>query len=135
MFTEISEFTQQNQAGAKCSLCNQHARERNGVRARTFRTNLYIHMEGWVEVCEWCIAEGGTKIGMIPVDQAEELEDLRETADAHAMMLLDQLNESRRLVQSLSAELGRQEDETALKVTKAYDRGYEDGMGVERAAV
>lgn len=133
MFTELPNFTPQNQAGGKCSTCNQHARERNGVRARIFRLNLYIHMEGWVELCEWCIAEGGHAIGMIPVAQAEELEALRQQAEEHAAAQFDDLMSARATIKTLSGELARTEDETATKVTKAYDRGYEDGAHVDAA--
>jgi hypothetical protein len=129
VFTEIPDFTQQNQGGASCTFCGQHARDmEDGRRARTFRSPRHIHMEGWIEVCEKCMREQGLKIGMISVAEAEELEELRRQAEEHAAALFDDLAEARATITSLSRELGRMEDQTAEKVTKAYDRGYEDGI-------
>jgi hypothetical protein len=128
VFTEIPDFTPQNQAGAKCTFCKQHARDmEDGSRARTFRTPTHIHMEGWIEVCERCIREMAVKIGMISTAQAEELEELRHFAEEHAVAVHDDLAAARATIVTLSAELARTEDETAKKVTKSYDRGYEDG--------
>lgn len=128
MFTEIPDFTPQNQAGAKCTFCGQHARDmEDGRRARTFRTPTHIHMEGWIEVCERCVRELAVKIGMIPTAEAEELEALRDAATEHAERLLHDLEEQRDTVRSLSRELAREEDDQAAKLDATYKRGYEEG--------
>ena len=127
MFTEIPDFTPQNQGGAKCTFCGQHARKIEDRRARTFRTPTHIHMEGWIEVCELCIREMAVKIGMIPTAEAEELVALREQAEAHSEKLLHDLDESRSAVAGLSRELGRQEDDRASELDRTYKRGYEEG--------
>jgi hypothetical protein len=125
VFTEIQNLTQQNQAGARCSLCKQHARIRKGQRARVFRTPLYIDHEGWVEVCEWCLEEGGLAIGMAPVEELETLREMvageTERADAAHSDLEDARQSIRVLAQSLAVEA----ETNGRKVAAAYDRGYE----------
>jgi hypothetical protein len=128
VFTEIQDFTPQNQAGAKCTFCGQHARDmEDGRRARTFRTPTHIHMEGWIEVCERCIRELAVKIGMIPVAEAEELEAMHEHEAERAEKLLHDLEDCRASVRSLAAEVGRKEDDRAAELDRTYKRGYEEG--------
>jgi hypothetical protein len=126
MFEEIQNFTPQNQMGAKCSFCKQHARDmEEGRRARTFRTPTYIHMEGWIEVCEKCIVEMAVKVGMIPTAEAEELEGLLVASQERADSLLADLEDARASVRVLSASVARDAEDSASKAKAAYDRGYE----------
>lgn len=128
MFEEIPDFTQQNQAGAKCTFCGQHARDmEDGRRARTFRTPTHIHMEGWIEICEKCIVEAAVKVGMVSTAEAEELEALRDAAVEHADRLLHDLDEKRSAIAGLAAELGRDEESIGSRLDAAYKRGYEEG--------
>lgn len=135
MFTEIQNFTPQNQAGAKCSFCGQHAREREGHVARKFRTPLHIHLEGWVEVCEWCIIEAATKVGMILREEAEELEALRDSAVEHGEKLLHDLEDARSSIRVLSQSLAVEAEDHASKLKQAYERGYDQATADAKAEV
>lgn len=128
-FREIPGFSQNNQGGAKCSFCGQHARRwpAEDRRARTYSTGTYIHMEGPFEICEWCIQEAGKLIGMEPsavvkllkegmADQAEEIEALEAELEGKTSAIT-----------LLTRELAEAEDRGAAKAAAAYDRGYRDG--------
>lgn len=133
LFYEIDRFTEQNQNEAKCSFCNQHAREKlvaPGVsrRARVYRTNLHIHMEGWVEICEWCAEELGQAIGMIRASAAEGLRTLYEQAVDQRDKFQAERDEKDQMVKSLAGELARAAEEQASKVAAAYDRGLDQGF-------
>lgn len=134
LFNEIQTFTEQNQGNAACSFCHQHAREklvelpdgtREMRRARVFRTNLHIHMEGWVEVCEWCLLEGAKAIGLATKTDVAKFHRQLNEAHEHEEFLRSELEEARRTVRSLSAELARHEDEAAPKYEAAWKRGYD----------
>jgi hypothetical protein len=134
MFTEIPDFTPQNQGGATCTFCGQHARDMpDGRRARTFRTPTHIHMEGWIEICERCIVEAAVKVGMIPTAEAEELRALHEAAETHAEKLLHDLEDQRSTVRTLAQSLSVEAEEQAAKVKKSYDRGYEQALADAKA--
>jgi hypothetical protein len=133
IFSQIDRFTPQNQNEAKCSFCNQHATEKlvelpDGTRelrkARIFRTSLFIHMEGWVEVCEWCLLEGAKAIGL---DTDAAVDSLKQVAAdwAEAFYLqTTELEESRATVHSLAAELARTEEVSAHNRKLSYEQGY-----------
>lgn len=124
MFTEIQNFTPQNQAGAKCSFCGQHARIRKGLGARVFRTPLYIDHEGWVEVCEWCLEEGGLAIGMAAAEELEVLREMAGAETARADAAHSDLEDVRQSIKVLAQSLAVEAETNGRKVAAAYDRGY-----------
>jgi hypothetical protein len=136
LFNEIDRFTEQNQGNAACSFCGQHAREKlvsDGVtrKARVFRTNLYIHMEGWVEICEWCIEEASAAIGAISPAHADELRlYAADWAEKYAE-LAQQYEDKTDAVALLARELAEAEDRGAAREKRAYDKGWEDGLHQE----
>lgn len=136
LFTELQNFTPQNQNEAKCSFCGQHPTtrlvplpggQRESRKARVFRTNLHIHMEGWVELCEWCAEELGVAIGMIRSHAAEGLRVLYEQAVTARDDFEAQVQEKQAMINSLAGELAQAAEAQAVKVAAAYDRGVKQG--------
>lgn len=135
-FREIPGFSQNNQGGAKCTLCGQHARIMPGtdITARTFATGVHIHMEGPLEVCEVCLLEGGRRVGMVMPEVTETLKGHLATLEGELQRLEAGLEAKTGAVALLAKELTAAEDTGAAKAAASYDRGYDDGYaeGLER---
>lgn len=128
-FREIPGFSSNNQGGAACSLCGQHARILpfdGGRRARTYATGVDIHMEGPLEVCEWCLYEGGLAIGMQPEAVVHALKVGLEELTKQAEEAEAELEAKTSGLELLARELADAEDRGAAKAAAAYDRGWRD---------
>lgn len=138
LLREIPNFTPENQSpdGAVCSFCGHSPRQyRDGSRERVFSTGLHIHMEGVIEVCETCLTQGGTAVGMVQSDVADALK-----ADVSRLLTAveeveDERDEARVTVGSLTRELARVEDEAGAKIAASYEKGYDQGSADEKGAV
>lgn len=129
-FREIPGFSSNNQGGAKCSFCGQHARRwpTEDRRARTYATETYIHMEGPIEVCEWCIHEAALLIGMAPEAVVSRMKEMLEEGKALMEEAEAELEAKTGAITLLSRELAEAEDRGAAKAAAAYDRGWQDAM-------
>lgn len=108
LFTEVQNFDRFNQADGKCSFCGHHPRKApDGTRDRTFRTNLHVHMEGPVEVCEHCLKDAAAVLGWVNPVEYERVQ--AEAADhwADLQEALDTIQDKENAIRSLAGELAR----------------------------